>query len=100
VLGALPASDARDLVAELAVQPDSTLRLYTRPTSAHGAIRVEMGQDAIGQKLSRLQAFWTQAVQPRPDTRFMRIDLRFDNQIVTEEETSSVISASPSARAD
>jgi len=30
----------------------------------------------------------------------MRIDLRFDNQIVTEEETSSVISASPSARAD
>jgi len=100
VLGALPASDARDLVAELAVQPDSTLRLYTRPTSAHGAIRVEMGQDAIGQKLSRLQAFWTQAVQPRPDTRFMRIDLRFDNQIVTEEEPSSVISASPSARAD
>lgn len=97
VLGALPASGARDLVAELAVQPDSTLRLYTRPTSAHDAIRVEMGQSDIPQKLQRLQAFWTQAVQPRPDTRFARIDLRFDSQIVTEEETSPAISPQLSA---
>ena len=96
VLGALPASAARDLVAELAVRPDSTLRLYTRPTSAHDAIRVEMGRGDIAQKLRRLQAFWTQAVRPRPDTRFARIDLRFDSQIVTR-ETSSAIGAERTA---
>ena len=100
LLDALTASDARDLVAELAVQPDSSLRLYTRPTTAHDAIRVEVGRDAFPRKLRRLQAFWTQAVQPRPSTQFSAIDLRFDSQIVTKEETSSAISAAPSTRSD
>lgn len=100
LLEALTASEARDLVAELTVQPDSTLRLYTRPTTAHNAIRVEMGRDAFPRKLHRLQAFWTQAVQPRPNTQFSVIDLRFDSQIVTKETSSSAISTASSARSD
>jgi cell division protein FtsQ len=100
LLVALAASDAHDLVAELTVQPDSTLRLYTRPTTAHDAIRVEMGRDAFPRKLRQLQAFWTQAVQPRPGTQFSVIDLRFDSQIVTKETSSSAISTASSARFD
>jgi len=100
LLAALTASDTHDLVAELSVQPDSTLRLYTRPTTAHDAIRVEMGRDAFPRKLRRLQAFWAQAVQPRPGTQFSVIDLRFDSQIVTQETTSSAISTASSARSD
>lgn len=100
VLAAMTASDARDLVAELTVQPDSTLRLYTRPTTVHDAIRVEMGRDDFSAKLRRLQAFWTQAVQPRPGTQFSVIDLRFDSQIVTQETTSSAISTASSPRSE
>jgi cell division protein FtsQ len=100
LLDALTVSDARDLVAELTVQPDSSLRLYTRPTTAHAAIRVEMGRNAFPRKLQRLQAFWMQAVQPRPGTQFSVIDLRFDSQIVTKEANSSAISTASSARSD
>jgi len=100
LLEAMTASGARDLVAELAVQPDSSLQLYTRPTTAHDAIRVEMGRDAFPRKMRRLQAFWMQAVQPRPSTQFSVIDLRFDSQIVTKETTSSAISTASSARSE
>lgn len=101
MLDALPESDAHRLIAEWVVHPDSTLWAYTRPTSAHDAIRVDMGRTDFPQKLRRLHAFWTQAVQPRPDTHFARIDLRFDSQIVTEETASgtrSPLSAGPAAR--
>ncbi len=100
LLEALAASEARDVVAELTVQPDSSLQLYTRPTPVHDAIRVEMGRDAFPRKMRRLQAFWKQAVQPRPSTQFSVIDLRFDSQIVTKETTSSAISAASSARSE
>ncbi len=90
MLAALEASEARDLVSELVVAPDSTVRLYTRPTGAHGAIAVRLGRGDFTRKLGRLQAFWEQAVVPRPNTRFALIDLRFDSQIVTKEEPSAV----------
>lgn len=95
MLAALAPSGTRDLIAEMAVQPDSTIRLYTRPTAAHDAIRVELGRGALPTKLRRLRAFWQQAVQPRPDTRFSVIDLRFDSQIVTKETSSATRSTPP-----
>lgn len=90
VLEALVASSVHDRVTELAVQPDSSIRLYARPTDVHDVVPVELGRDRFPQKLNRLQAFWEQAVQPRPNTQFSLIDLRFDSQIVTKEEPSAI----------
>ena len=50
-----------------------------------GSIPVTLGRADFAEKLGRLHAFWTQAVLSRPDTPVRRIDLRFDDQIVTEE---------------
>lgn len=90
VLAALAASKARDLVAELVAQPDSSIRLHTRPTDRRDAIPVRLGHDRFSQRLDYLLTFWAQAVRPRPDTHFSLIDLRFDSQIVTKEERSAV----------
>lgn len=90
VLAAVEASEMDDLVGEVVVAPDSTVQLYTRPTGTHDAIAVRLGRGGFPRKLNRLQAFWEQAVVPRPHTQFSRIDLRFDSQIVTKEASSAI----------
>lgn len=92
VLKALARSEARNIVSEVAMRPDGEVVLYTRPTTTRGAIKVRLGMDAYSSKLKQLQAFWTQAILSRPDTKFMLVDLRFDSQIITREEKLSTVS--------
>jgi cell division protein FtsQ len=85
VLSALHTSEADALVAELAVQPDSSVRLVTAPVGAHGALPVRLGTGRIGSKLRRLRAFARQVLATRPKRPVAEIDLRFEGQIVTRE---------------
>lgn len=85
VLGALAGSDAAPLVAELAVQPDSTVQLVTAPIGNYGALPVQIGRGRISTKLRRLRAFAEQVLTTMPKKNITAIDLRFDGQIVTQE---------------
>jgi cell division protein FtsQ len=84
LLGALGGSDAAPLVAELDVQPDSTVQLLTTPIGPHGPMRVRLGGGQIPVKLRRLRAFAEQVLTTSPDEDITEIDLRFDGQIVTQ----------------
>jgi cell division protein FtsQ len=83
VMGALRPTGTAPLVAELAVQPDSTVRLMTRPLGAQGPMAVRLGTGRIRTKLRRLRAFAEQALAARPERTIDEIDLRFEGQIVT-----------------
>jgi cell division protein FtsQ len=85
-LSALPASGAAPLVAELAVQPDSSVRLVTAPIGPHGALPVRLGTGSIPAKLRRLRAFAEQVLAADPAPSIGEIDLRFDGQVVTREQ--------------
>lgn len=85
MLAALDGSEVQNIVSELEVWPDSSMAVMTRPTTAHSAIRVQLGTSDFPTRLKRLHAFWNQAVLPQPQTEFSLIDLRFDSQIVTRE---------------
>ncbi len=87
LLAALAAAppEVEALVSEVEVRPGNELWVYTTPDGVHGAVPVRLGRIGFAEKLSRLHAFWQQAVLPRPDKAFRLIDLRFDSQIVTEE---------------
>jgi cell division protein FtsQ len=84
MLGALGGSEAAPLVAELDVQPDSTVQLLTTPIGAHEPMRVRLGTGRIPTKLRRLRAFAEQVLTKKPDAPITEIDLRFDGQIVTQ----------------
>ena len=84
-LTALPESGADPLVAELAVRPDSTVRLVTAPIGPHGALPVRLGTGNIPAKLRRLRAFAEQILVTETDRPVGEIDLRFDGQVVTRE---------------
>jgi cell division protein FtsQ len=84
MLGALGGSDAAPLVAELEVQPDSTVQLLTTPIGKHAPMRVRIGNGQIPKKLRRLRAFAEQVLTTEPDETITEIDLRFDGQIVTQ----------------
>lgn len=62
--------------------------LRTSATTSGQSIEVRLGRDGFEEKLRRLHAFWHQAVLTQPDTRFERVDLRFDSQVVTRENHS------------
>lgn len=82
-LSALPTSGADPLVAELAVQPDSSVRLLTAPIGAHGPLPVQLGTGDIPAKLRRLRAFAEQVLATDTASSIGEIDLRFDGQVVT-----------------
>jgi len=83
MLGALDGAEAGPLVAELHVQPDSTVQLLTTPIGPHEPMRVRLGTERIPTKLRRLRAFAEQVLTTTPDEPITDIDLRFDGQIVT-----------------
>jgi cell division protein FtsQ len=95
LLAALAAADDETdaLVSELTVGAGGDALLRTSPDDAHGALAVRLGAGDAAEKLRRLRAFWTQAVLPRPETRFEVVDLRFDGQIVTREAVRPQLSA-------
>lgn len=59
--------------------------LRTSGSSAGQSLQVRLGRSGFKEKVHRLHAFWHQAVQTQPDTKFDMVDLRFDSQIVTRE---------------
>jgi cell division protein FtsQ len=83
VFSAVHATDTDALVAEFAVQPDSSVRLVTAPVGEHGALPVRVGTGNIAPKLRHLRAFARQVLGTQSDTKIAEIDLRFDGQIVT-----------------
>lgn len=85
VLKALPGTDAEPLVAELDVQPDSTVQLVTAPIGPHGPLTVRLGRGQIPTKLRRLRAFAEQVLTANTEQTIAEIDLRFTGQIVTRE---------------
>ena len=88
VMGALGPTDTNALVAELAVQPDSTVRLITPPLAAQGPMTVQLGEGRIRTKLRRLRAFAEQVLAARPERSIDEIDLRFEGQVVTRTTTT------------
>lgn len=88
LVGALPEldEDTHALISELEVRAPGDLWLHVSPVEPHGSIPVRLGQGEYLEKLTRLAAFWEQAVLTQPDKRFMTIDLRFDSQVVTNEK--------------
>lgn len=82
-LGALRSTGTGPLVAELVVQPDSSVRLLTAPVGKHDALPVRLGTGNLPRKLRQLRAFTEQVLATRTDSEIAEIDLRFDGQIVT-----------------
>jgi len=79
-----PGTDA--LISAIERWSDGQLVLLTAPPPSGAAIPVLLGRDGFPEKLRRLDAFWEQAILSRPDHTIRRIDLRFDGQIVTDED--------------
>lgn len=64
--------------------------LRTATTERGQSLEVRLGREGFEEKIRRLHAFWHQAVLPQPNTKFERVDLRFDSQIVTLEHPGGV----------
>ncbi len=86
VLAALPDAGVADLVAEIKVQPDSTVQLVTAPVDGHDALSVRLGTGKVTKKLRTLRAFTRQVLANQSDASIEQIDLRFDGQVVTRTE--------------
>jgi cell division protein FtsQ len=86
MLAALRSTGTDPLVAELVVQPDSSVRLLTAPIGGHDALPVRLGNGRLPAKLRQLRAFAKQVLATSSDTKIAEIDLRFDEQIVTREQ--------------
>jgi cell division protein FtsQ len=89
VLSTLPPS-VDGLLSDLIVRPDGEVDAVTVPVHDGACIRVRLGRGDYDRKMKTLRAFWTQAVAGHPEKRIEWIDLRFEGQVVTKEE--SVIS--------
>ena len=91
VLAFLQALDRADPAVEALISEvvfEGELVVHTTPAHGHGAIPVHLGRADFEGKFKRLHAFWHQAVLPRPDKTFRRIDLRANSQIVTRESVN------------
>lgn len=90
LLDALATTDADTdaLISEVELKPSGEAWLYTTAPGDHPAIPVRLGRAPYAEKLDRLVAFWQQALLTRPDRRFELIDLRFDSQVVTRENST------------
>lgn len=87
------------LASEFEVEPSGSIALYTTPTDARGSVRVELGREDFRARLALLETFWQQAVLTQPQTRFQRIDLRFNGQVITNEINPDSSSQDSSATA-
>ncbi|WP_412061385.1 cell division protein FtsQ/DivIB [Rubrivirga sp. IMCC45206] len=86
LLAALAAADAPTQALVSEIDWGRTVTLWTTPVEGHGSLPVRLGHADHASQLQRLRAFWDQAVLPRPDVRFERVDLRFRGQVVTREQ--------------
>ncbi len=73
------------LVSAFEVEESGEISLHTTPKPGRGSIHVLLGRDQFQEKLSKLYAFWHEAVLNKEDVDFKTIDLRFDSQIITKE---------------
>ncbi len=73
------------LVSAFEVKETGEISLHTTPKPGRGSIHVLLGRDQFHEKLSKLYAFWHEAVLNKEDVDFQTIDLRFDSQIITKE---------------
>ena len=87
MLAALPTADVADLVAEIEMGPDESVRLVTTPIGVHDAISVRLGSGDVPNKLRTLHAFARQVLATPSDASIEQIDLRFDGQVVTREQS-------------
>lgn len=85
VLAGLATVDVEGLVAEVELQPDSTVHLLTEPVGGHGALPVQLGEGNATAKLRTLRAFAEQVLAADPDAPIAQIDLRFNDQVITRE---------------
>lgn len=89
VFDALPETDTESLVAEIELQPDSSVRVVTAPMNGHGAIPVRLGTHEPARKLRTLRAFAQQVLARRSSearASIEQIDLRFEGQVITQEQ--------------
>ncbi|MEM8484255.1 MAG: FtsQ-type POTRA domain-containing protein [Bacteroidota bacterium] len=73
------------LVSAFEIEESGEISLHTTPKPGRGSIEVLLGRDQFVEKLSKLYAFWHEAVLEKEDVDFASIDLRFDSQIITKE---------------
>lgn len=83
-LGEIP-EEVDALLSAFELTASGEFNLQTAPKPGRGAINVRLGRDHFEYRLSKLHAFWHQAVLPKDETDFALIDLRFDSQIITQE---------------
>ena len=104
LLGALAsADDGVDALISEVVWSESGATLYTEPVAGRGTIPVRLGRTGHADALTRLGAFWEQAVLTRPDVPLRLVDLRFAGQVVAQETlppTRSAGGTSPEASGD
>ncbi len=80
------------LISEIVMGGRGEIVLRTSPADGHDSVPVRLGVGNFSNKLGRLYAFWNQAVLTRPELNYQSIDLRFDGQIVTREDSISTSS--------
>ncbi len=76
------------LISEVTLDAIGHVVLRTSPVGEQGSVPVRLGVGGYAEKLSRLHAFWHQAILTRPELNFKSVDLRFDGQIVTHEDST------------
>ena len=78
-------NDVDALISAFTIKPSGEIYLQTNPVPGRGSIDVRLGYDKYAQKLTKLHAFWHQAVLAKREYNIKSIDLRFDSQIITQE---------------
>lgn len=77
------------LISAFELEEDGQISMFTTPKPGRGSIQVSLGRDHFDERLSRLYAFWHKAILAKEDVDFASIDLRFDSQIITQENRLS-----------
>jgi cell division protein FtsQ len=85
-VGALQETNTESLVAEVVVQPDSSVRFLTAPIGAYDALPVRVGSGNFSAKLQQLRAFTEQVLAHSEKSEIGEVDLRFDGQVVTRKQ--------------
>lgn len=80
------ASERMDALFSEFVFADGEWVLRLIPAAPHDGIPVQLGKSGFAQKFLRLLRFWDQEVLQHQNKIYDRIDLRFDGQIIAEEQ--------------
>ena len=72
------------LVSEIEIRKAGEFVLHTTVLDGRGSLEVRIGKGEIEKQLTKLHAFWHQALLPEPERDIRQIDLRFNSQIVTK----------------